>query len=82
MLALVCEHPPHGSHLLDSTSDQLTKVTGHNPEGQVFAARVGRREGHDRSTLCHIPGTGSDTSEETTKNQIPLIAKFAVAVVR
>lgn len=69
-------------HLLDSTSYQLSKVASDDPESQVLASRVGRCQGHDCATLGNVPGSCTNTSEEATKNQIPLVTKFAVAVVR
>ena len=69
-------------HLLDGTSNQLPKITGDDPQSQVLAARVGGRQRHDGTGLSNVPGPGADASEEATKDQVPLVAKFAVAVIR
>jgi hypothetical protein len=67
---------------LDSTTDQLPQVTGNDPKRQVFATRSRWRERHDSSRFRDIPSAGTDTCEETTQDQVPLVSKFGVAIVR
>ena len=76
-----CSQKSVPKYLLYSTTHQLSEITSNDPQGQVLATGVGRRERHDRSAFRNIPSTRPDTSEETTEYQVPLVTELAIAVI-
>ena len=57
-------------HSLDGTANQLSEVTGDDPEGQVFPSRCGGGKRHDRPGLGHIPAPDAGALDESAEDKI------------
>lgn len=57
---------------VDSTADQLTEVTSHDPEGKILATSTRRSKTHDGSRFSNIPASRANTRDEATEDDILL----------
>jgi hypothetical protein len=68
-------------NLLDSTSNQLAEITSNNPECQILSTRTRWRKRHDSTRLGDVPSSSPNSSEEASKNEVPLVAELRVTIV-
>lgn len=55
---------------VDSTANQLTEVTSHDPEGKILATSTRRGKAHDGSRFSNIPASRANTRNEATEDDV------------